>query len=432
MRNFRVYACTWNVATLDPPSPELLRELLHCQEEEEGEEKEPDLYALGFQEVSAKPHHFVRDVVVDDPYTDCICKQLSPKGYIKIRDIRLQGLLLLVFVKLQHVPFLRNIQTNYTRTGLGGLWGNKGAVTVRFGLYGYSVCLVNCHLEAHLEGWKLRDRDYSTIIRDQVFENCRAKTILNHDYVIWLGDLNYRISDISIEDVKDVLNRNELHILKFKDQLFLSQEACDAFHDFSEGDLNFPPTYKLNPGTNEYNVSGKQRKPAWCDRILWKVNKDRIRHVDLNMELVTYNSIQKVQWSDHLPVYADFILGLKSTDTKPLIKFHSVKDWKQYQENECIYMVDIDTSTSAWDWIALYKVGFRHPKDYITYVWAIKDGENMEHGCHVVFEPVYLPTDLTSRYMLGYYSSLSDNLLGLSKPFQIFPASPTRNMDLMT
>lgn len=34
----------------------------------------------------------------------------------------MQGLLLLFFSKLDHVPFIRDIQATYTRTGIFGYW----------------------------------------------------------------------------------------------------------------------------------------------------------------------------------------------------------------------------------------------------------------------------------------------------------------------
>ncbi len=41
---------------------------------------------------------------------------------IQVSSIRMQGLLLLFFSKLEHVPFIRDIQVTYTRTGLYGYW----------------------------------------------------------------------------------------------------------------------------------------------------------------------------------------------------------------------------------------------------------------------------------------------------------------------
>ncbi|XP_077995846.1 phosphatidylinositol 4,5-bisphosphate 5-phosphatase A-like [Glandiceps talaboti] len=415
MPKFRLFACTWNIATLDPP-PEgsMLHDFLLVQQT-----PAPDMYVIGLQEVSSKPHHYVRDSLVEDPWTEWICTELGPRGYVKVKDIRLQGLVLLVLSKLDHVPFIRNIHTNYTRTGLGGFWGNKGAVTVRFGLYGASVCLVNCHLEPHLEGWNQRNKDYFTIINDQYFDTCQTTQILDHDYVIWLGDLNYRIADLKTDDVKDLINWDKLDILKTKDQLCLSQEAGDAFIDFQEGELTFPPTYKLDAGTTNYDSSAKKRKPGWCDRILWKVNKDKEERRNLQMELDRYDSHRAVLWSDHIPVSADLRLKILKTEMKPLVRFHTTWPWSQQRDCECIYTVDIDTRTDSWDWIGLFKIGFRHYKDCVTYVWAVKDGEALQHGCKVRFECNYLPKDTTCHYVLGYFSSLTDSILGVSEAFQI-------------
>ena len=41
------------------------------------------------------------------------------------------------------------LETQFTRLGIGGYWGNKGCVSVRWSVYGVSVCVLNCHLAAH-------------------------------------------------------------------------------------------------------------------------------------------------------------------------------------------------------------------------------------------------------------------------------------------
>lgn len=38
----------------------------------------------------------------------------------------MQGVILLLFAKYYHLPFLRDVQTDCTRTGLGGYWVSTG------------------------------------------------------------------------------------------------------------------------------------------------------------------------------------------------------------------------------------------------------------------------------------------------------------------
>jgi hypothetical protein len=40
--------------------------------------------------------------------------------------------------------------------------------------------------------------------------------------------------------------------------------------EFSEGKINFPPTYKFDKGTLIYDTSKKKRTPSWTDRIIWR------------------------------------------------------------------------------------------------------------------------------------------------------------------
>lgn len=56
-----------------------------------------------------------------------------------------------------------------------------------------------------------------------------------------------------------------------QDQLLQEKAAGAAFAEFTEGPIEFAPTYKYLSGTNEFErrEKGKKRIPAWCDRIQW-------------------------------------------------------------------------------------------------------------------------------------------------------------------
>lgn len=62
------------------------------------------------------------DSIFSDPWTAAFNKILSKQNFILAKNIRLQGLLLLVYSQMKHVTHLREIEAQFTRTGLGGMW----------------------------------------------------------------------------------------------------------------------------------------------------------------------------------------------------------------------------------------------------------------------------------------------------------------------
>jgi hypothetical protein len=90
------------------------------------------------------------------------------------------------------------------------------------------------------------------------------------------------------------------------DQLSIERAAGRAFTGFEEGPLSFPPTYKLDRGSDAYDTSEKQRVPSWTDRILFKPAGQPSA-----IELLHYRSDQSVRSSDHRPVTASFRMSLR-------------------------------------------------------------------------------------------------------------------------
>ncbi len=43
-----------------------------------------------------------------------------------------------------------------------------------------------------------------------------------------------------------------------------------VFRGYSEGLLDFAPTFKYDMFSCDYDTSEKARVPAWCDRVLWR------------------------------------------------------------------------------------------------------------------------------------------------------------------
>jgi len=124
------------------------------------------MYSSRFQEVKSQPQNIVLDyILLEDPWTKAfrciktiyysICKLsmrwkiifltfcrdvLKKYDYVKIRSQRLQGLVLNAFCLRKHLTQLRLIETQYTRTGFGGMWVRE-QYNVRNLCFTYNVIL---------------------------------------------------------------------------------------------------------------------------------------------------------------------------------------------------------------------------------------------------------------------------------------------------
>ncbi|XP_041826092.1 inositol polyphosphate 5-phosphatase K [Melanotaenia boesemani] len=430
-KDFRVYIVTWNVGSAVPPDDITS---LFGPNVSDGN---IDMFIIGLQEVNSMINKRLKDVLFSDQWSELCMDTLSPFGYVLVASQRMQGVLLLVFSKFFHLPFLRGVQTQSTRTGLGGYWGNKGGVSARMTVFGHPVCFLNCHLPAHMRNLEQRMEDFESILQQQQFEGGTATGVLDHDVVFWFGDLNFRIEDYDIHVVKCAIDSNKLPLLWERDQLNMAKNTESILEGFMEGQLNFPPTYKFDVGTHTYDTSAKKRKPAWTDRILWRLRRTGSPVPTHNAALqrgltswlggatkVTqhvYRSHMGFTISDHKPVSALFSLDFPFRVEMPLVELHVNKEWCKVSDATVRFTVASTYQRSSWDWVAIYKVGFRHHKDYQAYVWA-----KGEHATQVTFSEEDLPRD-DCKYILGYYSNNINSIVGLSSPIQIkVPAhSPT-------
>ncbi|XP_068601976.1 inositol polyphosphate 5-phosphatase K-like [Brachionichthys hirsutus] len=435
---FRMHIVTWNVATADPPKD--VTSLLYLNSP-----KAPDLYVIGLQEVSSGPLRFLSDAVLDDPWSHRFLTTLAPRKYIKVSSIRMQGLLLLVFSKLEHVPFIRDIQTTFTRTGVFRYWGNKGGVSVRLSFYGHTLCFLNCHLAAHMRYATERVEEFEYIMDTQSFHSNKAPRIVDHRLVVWFGDLNFRIQDHDSHFVHSCINNQTYNLLWSKDQLTMMKRKEQMLREFEEGPLEFPPTYKFDVNSDHYDTRHygtwfdfhtKKRKPAWTDRILWRlqpdallpgeqhetrtgleVEEDEERTVTIRQDV--YTSKEEYSISDHKPVVGVFTLELRKTSESPLVRLQADGEWSADVDAVILYSPLQPFPSSAWDWIGLYKVGFSSVSDYITYMW-VKDDEVAFDGeitqVYVAKEDVPVQG---GAFLLCYYSSVLHCIIGISEPFRV-------------
>uniref|UniRef100_A0A8C6Q5C7 Inositol polyphosphate-5-phosphatase K n=1 Tax=Nothobranchius furzeri TaxID=105023 RepID=A0A8C6Q5C7_NOTFU len=419
---FRLHIVTWNVATAEPP--EDVTSLLQLDVQPPS-----DLFVIGLQEVNATPLRFISNLIVEDSWSHLFMDTLAPKGLVKITSVRMQGLLLLVFAKQTHLPHIRDVQTTYTRTGIFGYWGNKGGVSVRFSFYGHMLCFLNCHLAAHIQNALQRVDEFEYILDTQDFDFYDTPHVLDHKVVFWFGDLNFRIADHGLHFLRSSINSERFHLLWSKDQLTMMKKNEPFLQEFEEGPLNFKPTYKFGRKSDDYDTSGKKRKPAWTDRILWRIKPKHLASTSTHNDqdeypvLVTqntYTSDMSYGVSDHKPVLANFTLELRKCFDTPLVNISPVGVWSADQNALLTYTVQEDFMSSLWDWIGLYRVpwGSRGKVEHLLHVLDTSVNIFLFFFLQRCVDKDAIPL-LGGEYVLGYYSTNMNSIIGLSDKFQV-------------
>ena len=277
--------------------------------------------------------------------------------YTVVHAEKLVGLFSCIFIKSSERTGLKDVAITSVKRGIGGMYGNKvseafdlreslakrcliqGGIVARFAVDNSSICFINCHLAAGQNHVRARNSDLAAILDEKealppslsdldfvaYAGGGDGTMILDHEFVFVSkvavamklglirdyqlnGDLNYRIDqrrDTTIAAVQS----GQLDFLLQHDQLLKEVRYNRSFrlHTFVEAPITFPPTYKYDRRSSEYDTSGKSRVPAWCDRILYRTrNSERVQ----NLHYRRYEA----NVSDHKPISAAFRITVKSVD----------------------------------------------------------------------------------------------------------------------
>ncbi|KAL0841173.1 hypothetical protein ABMA28_014916 [Loxostege sticticalis] len=327
-REVKIFVGTWNMNG-QPPPRELADFIFPHQVKHV-----PDIFAIGTQESFSERTEW-----------EITIQEVLGPSHLLFHSHYLGTIHLTVFVRRDLIWYCSLPEDASLSVRPGTAFRTKGAVAISFALFGSTFLFVTAHLTAHQEKVKERVSDIKRIIRSiDLPKNlpCRHRSkdvTSNFDYVFWCGDLNFRLGEPRaavlrwIEQTQFPLPHHLPHGLLHADQLTVVLEDGAAFRDFREAPITFPPTYKYDPGSQQFDTSSKQRAPAYTDRILYKAKSltansssafSGLRRISSapassGLKCLAYNSVQSVCTSDHKPVWALFSAALRpGTDVVPL------------------------------------------------------------------------------------------------------------------
>jgi hypothetical protein len=264
-------------------------------------------------------------------YRRLMIKMLGKK-YIPIALHMLGGIQFGLFCKRSLLSDIEHISVADVTCGIGNIFHNKGAIAAFLtmkakqpsnGRFSKSLRMlfVTSHMAAHVKNTEARNSDFWRIASEleaaappqflprkarKEGEKCSGSYLMESmDRVFFCGDLNYRldlpreVTEHSIAEMarnSDSADALRSYLLRH-DQLRAVMAEELAFPGLAEGRIIFPPTFKFDKDSDDYDTSHKQRIPAWTDRILFKPAGTRI---------LEYDSVQTARHSDHRPVYATF------------------------------------------------------------------------------------------------------------------------------
>ncbi|GJJ07860.1 hypothetical protein Clacol_002066 [Clathrus columnatus] len=279
--------------------------------------------------------------------------------YVVVHTDNLVGLFSCIFVRQRQKALLRDSAIKIFKRGLGGRYGNKGAIVARFVFDDSSICFINCHLAAGQSHTRARNRDIAAILEDAsalprsdvpnflpYAGGGDGSMILDHEICFLHGDLNYRI-DLRRDAIINSIQNNDFKTISHHDQLHKQIKSNPSFRlrSFVEPNITFAPTYKYDRRSDTYDSSEKKRAPAWCDRILWHCrDSSRIR----NLHYRRY----EVDVSDHRPISAGYSVTVKKidNDAREGIKVEVQQHWKDRELNILINMQHKQPLDSLSSW----------------------------------------------------------------------------------
>lgn len=322
VQQIQVHCSTWNMAGQE--LVESLRTLLEAQKS-----NDIKIYSIAFQEVHSSAEAYITTMSNKRRHYQTRIEAALGDHYQCIECHQLVGILICVYAHKSVAPAITSIQHSHVACGVLGMVGNKGAVGIKFNLMDTSFAFLSCHFAAGQHHVERRNSDWVEV-EQRIFNNySHADSALTKiDHLFLTGDLNYRVQ-LPRSFVMDKLTKKDFDGLLDHDQLRIERHKQSRLSSWSEGQITFPPTFKFDIGTSEYDTSEKQRIPAWTDRILTKSSKE--------LELVagSYRSLEFYYQSDHKPVIAIYRAQIETilTDRRQQVRAEITQQLDRFEND---------------------------------------------------------------------------------------------------
>ncbi|PKA61153.1 Type I inositol 1,4,5-trisphosphate 5-phosphatase 1 [Apostasia shenzhenica] len=295
-----------------------------------------------FKSINQDCKDFVASSLIPELKLDNIIRKKKRHGFVRIISKQMVGIYLSIWVRRSLRRHIQNLKVCSVGVGVMGYIGNKGSISVSMSIYQTLFCFICCHLTSgEREGDKhRRNADVHEIHKRTLFRSSSSglpKTIYDHERIIWLGDLNYRIN-LSFERTFELISKREWFKLAENEQLNVELKKGRAFDGWSEGIINFPPTYKYEVNSDRYTGDDPKvgrRIPAWCDRVL---------SFGKGTRLLDYRRTE-LKLSDHRPVTAIFMVDVEILCQRKLQRALTFTD-AEIEEGDIVSDEDVDDGMS--------------------------------------------------------------------------------------
>ncbi|KAK4342933.1 hypothetical protein RND71_038749 [Anisodus tanguticus] len=174
------------------------------------------------------------------PSLNCLSNRYNSSSpgqnrYCLAASKQMVGLFLCIWTRTDLYRHISNLKVSCVGRGIMGYLGNKGSISVSMTLHHKTFCFVCTHLASgEKEGDEIkRNSDVMEILKKTRFSHSRIigkplppDYILDHDKIIWLGDLNYRLAS-GCEDTYELVKNSDWEALLEKDQELISTRFYD-------------------------------------------------------------------------------------------------------------------------------------------------------------------------------------------------------------